>query len=280
MTVDDLGPLGLRVSHGSSSTCILRLFLRRPVGATGAAGTGYAPADDPRSWCWPMSGPGACRLAAIVLAAGSGTRFGGPKQFATLAGERLVDRAVRLMTGAVGPPVLALPDGTVWDGPPVRAVVSGGESRTESVRRAVEALPPSAETVVVHDVARPLATAELVSTLVQAIAGGADCALPAWPLPDTLKLARPDGTIEHRGREGYLVAQTPMAFTAAMLRQVFETFTEIPIEESIAVGQLGGRVVAVPGDPWSHHVVEPRDVTLIERLLAVEPPPDRASRQG
>jgi 2-C-methyl-D-erythritol 4-phosphate cytidylyltransferase len=232
----------------------------------------YDPPDDPSSSCNPIvSARRSDRLAAIVLAAGSGARFGGAKQFATLAGERLVDRAVRLMTETIGPPVLALPPGTSWDGAPVLAVVSGGDSRTESVRRALAAVPDAAETVIVHDVARPLATAEQVSALVQAISDGADCALPTWPLPDTLKFAGPDGTVEHRGREGYVMAQTPMAFTVAMLRRVFETFAEVPIEESIAVERLGGRVVAIPGDRWSHHVVEPRDLDLIGRILAGEP---------
>jgi 2-C-methyl-D-erythritol 4-phosphate cytidylyltransferase len=206
-------------------------------------------------------------VGAIVLAAGSSTRFGHAKQFATLAGERLVDRAVRLATEAIGPPVLALPAGVTWDGPDVHATVSGGRSRTGSVRNALAAVDPSTEIVVVHDIARPLVTAHQFHRLVRAVSEGADCALPAWPLPDTLKYRSADGTIEHRGREGYVVAQSPMAFTATMLRRVFGSFDEIPIEESIAVEQLGGRVVTVPGDPWSHHVVAPRDLAVMERLL-------------
>ena len=149
--------------------------------------------------------------------------------------------------------------------------MSGGRSRTESVRNALAAVDPSAGVVVVHDIARPLVTARQFHRLIRAVSEGADCALPAWPLPDTLKHVRDDGTIEHRGREGYVVAQSPMAFTATMLRRVFDTFDEIPIEESIAVEQLGGRVVTVPGDPWSQHVVTPRDLAVMERLLGADP---------
>lgn len=208
---------------------------------------------------------------AIVLAAGSGTRFGGSKHLALLAGERLVDRAVRIVTAAVGPPVLALPPGEEWHGAPVHAVVSGGLTRTESVRNATAALPPDSEVVIVHDIARPLVQPAQFERLLAAIAKGADCAVPAWPLPDTLKFLHPDGAVEHRGREGYVVAQSPMAFAAATLRQVFDSFDDIPIEESIAVERLGGRVVTVPGDPWSHHVVEPRDLAVMEQLLAGKP---------
>lgn len=207
-------------------------------------------------------------MAGIVLAAGSGSRFGGTKQFATLAGERLVDRAVRTVTEALGPPVLALPPDTAWDGPTVRAVVRGGHSRTASVRNALAAVDRAAGIVVVHDIARPLVTTGQFHRLVRAVTGGADCAVPAWPLPDTLKFVHADGTVEHRGREGYVIVQSPMAFTAAMLHKVFDAFDEIPIEESIAVERLGGRVVTVPGDPWSHHLVTPRDLEVIERLLS------------
>jgi 2-C-methyl-D-erythritol 4-phosphate cytidylyltransferase len=153
----------------------------------------------------------------------------------------------------------------------VRAVVSGGLTRTESVRNATAALPADTEVVIVHDIARPLVPLPQFDRLITAIAEGADCAVPAWPLPDTLKFLHPDGSIEHRGREGLVVAQSPMAFAAAILHQVFATFDEIPIEESIAVEQLGGRVVTVPGDPWSHHVVEPRDLAVMAQLLAGVP---------
>jgi 2-C-methyl-D-erythritol 4-phosphate cytidylyltransferase len=207
-------------------------------------------------------------VAVIVLAAGSGTRFGGAKQFALLAGERLVDRAIRMVTAVAGPPILALPADVEWDGPPVRAVVAGGQTRTESVRNALAATPADATVIIVHDVARPLATAEQIQALVDAIQDGADAAVLTWALPDTVKELRPDGTLEHRGRDRLLVAQTPMGFSAPMLRKVFATYDEIPIEESIVVEELGGRVVAVAGDRWSHHVVEPRDLELFERLLA------------
>lgn len=210
-------------------------------------------------------------VTGIVLAAGGGVRFGQPKQFAVLAGERLVDRAVRVVTEVLGPPLLALPAGTRWDGAEVQAVVAGGDRRTESVRNALAAVDPAAKIVVVHDSARPLATPALLRRLVRAVIDGADCALPVWSFPDTLKRVGADGTIQHIGREGYVVAQTPMAFDTDMLRTVFAAFAEVPIEESIAVERLGGRVATVPGDPWSHHVVDPRDLALMERLLDGDP---------
>lgn len=221
-------------------------------------------------------------VAGVVLAAGSGRRFGGPKQFATLAGERLVDRAVRVLTAVAGPPVLVLPAGTAWDGADVRAVVPGGGSRGASVRSAVTAVDRGAAIVVVHDIARPLTSEDLVRRLIAAVAAGADCAVPTWAPPDTLKFVHPDGRVEHRGREGYVVAQSPMAFDAAALRRVVDTPGDPPVEESVAVSRLAGRVVTVPGDPWSHHVVTRRDLAIMERLLAGDASwtPDREAVDG
>jgi 2-C-methyl-D-erythritol 4-phosphate cytidylyltransferase len=207
------------------------------------------------------------RLAAVVLAAGRGERFGTHKQYARLAGERLVDRAVRLVHAFTQDVVLALPEGHVWEGAAVRAVVAGGPSRTESMRRSVAALPAAAELVLVHDAIRPLATRRVVRQLIAAIEGGADGAMPVWELPDTLKIPHPDGRITHAGREEFAVAQGPTAFRAAALRRMLEELETIPIEETVGIERIGGRVVGVPGDRWSHHVVEPRDLALMERLL-------------
>ena len=208
-------------------------------------------------------------LAAVVLAAGRGVRFGSPKQYARLAGERLVDRAVRFVAQFTEHVVVALPAGDAWDGPPVLAAVEGGPSRTESMRRAMAVVPADAERVLVHDAIRPLASRAVVRALRRALADGADGAMPVWPLPDTLKHPHADGRITHAGRDDVVVAQGPTAFRAAALRRMFAELDEIPIEETVGIERIGGRVVGVPGDRWSHHVVEPRDLERMERLLEV-----------
>lgn len=211
-------------------------------------------------------------VTGVVLAAGSGARFGSAKQFATLAGERLVDRAVRLVTKAVGEPVVALPPGVAWDGPAVLAAVAGGDSRLETMTAALAAVPPETTHVLVHDPARPLATVEVCHAVLAAVVdGGADAAMSAWPTPDTIKSVRADGSLNHLGREGLVVAQSPMAYrlstlTAALAQLSADTATAV--EETVVIEQLGGRVVAVPGDPWSHHIVEPRDLELAHYLVS------------
>jgi 2-C-methyl-D-erythritol 4-phosphate cytidylyltransferase len=206
-------------------------------------------------------------LAAVVLAAGRSERFGMPKQYARLGGERLIDRAVGFVRRFTDRVIVVLPEGHAWEGPPVHATVAGGATRTESMRHAMTALPEDVEFVLVDDVIRPLATSRVVRDLLDAVAAGADAAMPVWSLPDTLKVLHDDGTITHAGRDEFVMAQGPTAYRAAALRRMFDDLADIPIEETVGIERIGGRVVGVPGDRWSHHVVEPRDLVLMERLL-------------
>jgi 2-C-methyl-D-erythritol 4-phosphate cytidylyltransferase len=209
-------------------------------------------------------------VAAIVLAAGLGTRFGQPKYSATLRGQRIVDRAIDLVRPFCRDVVVVLPPGHRWDAEPVSAVASGGSTRTESLRAALPLLRPDVDVVVTHDCVRPLASADQVEAVIAAVLAGADAAIPAWEPPDTLKRIRPDGSIEHLGREGILVAQSPMAYRRTTLVKVFETLEDIPLEETIGVERIGGRVVSVPGDRWSQHLVDQRDLRMFERLTGGE----------
>jgi 2-C-methyl-D-erythritol 4-phosphate cytidylyltransferase len=206
-------------------------------------------------------------VAAIVLAAGLGTRFGAPKYSATLKGERIVDRAIDLVRPFCRDVVVVLPPGHRWEGVPVSAVATGGPTRTESLRAALPLLRADVGVVVAHDCVRPLAGTEQVRAVIAAVLAGADAAIPAWESPDTLKRMREDGSIEHLGREGFVVAQSPMAYRRTTLMEVFERLDVVPVEETIGVEMIGGRVVAVAGDRWSHHLVDQRDLEMFEKLI-------------
>ena len=104
-------------------------------------------------------------------------------------------------------------------------------------------------------------------TVIDAVLDGADAAIPGWESPDTLKRVREDGSIEHLGREGILVVQSPMAYRRTTLMRVFESLEVVPVEETIGVEMIGGRVVAVAGDRWSQHLVDQRDLRMFERLI-------------
>jgi 2-C-methyl-D-erythritol 4-phosphate cytidylyltransferase len=215
---------------------------------------------------WPETLPDTV-VAAIVLSAGLGTRFGQPKYSATLNGRRLVDRAVDLVRPFCRDIVVVLPPGHSWDGDAVSGVATGSTTRTDSLRAALPLLRPEIDVVVTHDCVRPLASADQVEAVIDAVLDGADAAIPGWESPDTLKRVREDGSIEHLGREGILVVQSPMAYRRTTLAMVFESLEVVPIEETIGVEMIGGRVVAVPGDRWSQHLVDQRDLGMFERLI-------------
>ena len=156
-------------------------------------------------------------------------------------------------------------------------VATGGATRTESLRAAMPLLRPDVEVVVTHDCVRPLASADQVEAVIAAVLAGADAAIPVWQSPDTLKRLRQDGSIEHLGREGILVAQSPSAYRRTTLTKVFETLEDVPLDETIGVELIGGRVVPVTGDRWSQHLVDERDLRMFERLIG-EMPQDAGSK--
>jgi 2-C-methyl-D-erythritol 4-phosphate cytidylyltransferase len=202
----------------------------------------------------------------ILVAAGRGDRFGQPKQFCDLAGARVVDRACALLAPACDGIVVVLPDGVAWRGPG-RAVV-GGATRSDSVRAGLRLVPDGAEVTVVHDAARPLASRSLLDAVVAAIRAGADAAVPAIPVPDTLK--RIDGTrvVATVDRADLVAVQTPQAFRAAALRDAHTTGGEAS-DDAALVEAAGGVVVVVPGDPRNIKITQPADLAVAAALLDV-----------
>ena len=209
---------------------------------------------------------------AILLAAGRGTRFGGEKQFGDLAGQRIVDRAVHGAHAAVDAVVLVLPEGTSWVGPPVAAVVTGGAQRSDSVRAGLAAVPADAEVIVVHDAARPLAGIAVYRAVIDAVRAGADAAVPALPIADTVKRVEGDRVIETVDRASLVAVQTPQAFRAEALRAA-HVGTEDATDDAGLVERRGGTVVVVPGDPRSRKVTDRDDLAALEAFLAADGAP-------
>lgn len=203
----------------------------------------------------------------IVVAAGSGTRFGSPKQFATIpfgAGhERLVDRGVRFAREACGGGVVCvLPPDFAWDGPTVEAAVAGGRTRTESVRAGLTAVPDTAGVIVVHDAARPLASVLLWRAVIEAVTGGADGAVPGVPVTDTIKRVRDGTVVETPPRRELVAVQTPQAFDAVALRRAHGANTEAT-DDAALVEQAGGTVVVVPGEGRNRKVTTVDDLDFV-----------------
>ena len=206
------------------------------------------------------------RFWAVIVAAGWGERFGGPKQFAELGGARLVDHAIDTASAACDAVVLVVPDASDWHGADVDALVTGGATRAESVRAGLGAVPPTAEIIVVHDAARPLATTEVFEAVIAAVRDGADGAVPGLAVADTLKRVddvRVTATVD---RVGLVAVQTPQAFGADILRAAHAGQGEAT-DDAALVEELGGTVVVVAGDPRNLKVTGPADLMIAAALL-------------
>ena len=184
-----------------------------------------------------------------MVAAGSGSRFGGAKQFAELEGRRVVDWALVASRTVADGVVLVVPADHEEDEASVAdAVVAGGATRSASVRAGLAAVPPDADVVIVHDAARPFAAPALFEAVIAAVRDGADGAVPGVPLADTVKRVVGSQVIATLDRDELVAVQTPQAFTAAALRRAHAGAVEAT-DDAALVEAAGGRVVVVPGDP-------------------------------
>jgi 2-C-methyl-D-erythritol 4-phosphate cytidylyltransferase len=208
---------------------------------------------------------------AIVVAAGSGSRFGDgvPKQFLELGGRRLMDWALASAGAACDGVVVVLPaaqlDATVPRG---IVAVAGGVTRSASVRAGLAAVPDDATVIVVHDAARPLAEVALFGRVVAAVRAGADGAVPGISVADTIKRVDPSGgeVLETLDRPALRAIQTPQAFAAAVLRQAHAGGDDAT-DDAALVEAFGGRVVVVDGDAANLKVTGPDDLRRAEALL-------------
>jgi 2-C-methyl-D-erythritol 4-phosphate cytidylyltransferase len=210
----------------------------------------------------------AASVWAVIVAAGWGERFGGPKQFSDLGGARLVDHAVATASQACDAVVLVVPDASDWEGAEVTALATGGASRAESVRAGLAVVPVGAEIVVVHDAARPLASDELFDAVIGAVRDGADGAVPGLAVADTLKRVddvRVTATVD---RVGLVAVQTPQAFEAGILRAAHAGSADAT-DDAALVEAIGGTVVVVPGDPRNLKITGPADLMIAAALLEV-----------
>jgi 2-C-methyl-D-erythritol 4-phosphate cytidylyltransferase len=205
----------------------------------------------------------------VVVAAGVGSRFGRPKQYEPLGGRRVLDWSLEAARAvADGVVVVVAAESVGKPEPGADAVVAGAATRSGSVRSGLAAVPVDAGVVVVHDGARPLAGAGLFAAAVEAVRGGADAAVPAVPVTDTLR-RRTGGLVE---RDDLVAVQTPQAFRAAALRAAHAGGPEATDDASL-VESAGGKVVLVDGSPTNLKLTHPADLVVAEALLRAFPAP-------
>ena len=217
---------------------------------------------------------------ALLVAAGTGERLGldRPKAFAELRGRPLLAESLERLDVCpwIDAIVVAAPVG--WEEPvillseelaasKVVSCVTGGSSRAESVRAALGEVDEQALVVLVHDAARPLVDNGVVERVLRPLAEGFDGAVPALPVPDTVKRVERGVVAETVARDDLVGAQTPQAFLAPALRRAFEGELSGATDCASLVERSGGRVAVVEGDPALLKVTTTRDLALVEALL-------------
>jgi len=215
-------------------------------------------------------------FSAVIVAAGSGSRAGGAKQWRPLAGHPVVRWSVQaLLDAGADEAVVVIPAGAeaelaaALDGLTGWRAVTGGATRAASVQAGLAALSCSPDQpVLIHDAARPLVSGEVIARLLAAL-DDADGALPGLAVADSLRKSDGDVIGESVDRDGLIRAQTPQAFRRAVIETAHAAWTgvEPPTDEAEAVRAHGGRVVVAPGDPRLMKLTFPEDFAMAEALI-------------
>ena len=213
------------------------------------------------------------RIAAVLVAAGSGTRFGAetPKQFLSLGGRPVLRHAAETLVEHVG---MLQP---VGDKAPIEAAleglrhlppVPGGATRQQSVHAGLEALGADApDVVLVHDAARPLIPRDTIPALLAALEH-APGAIPAIPVADTLKRVVDDVITATAPRDGLYRAQTPQAFRFPVLLAAHRAGTAGAATDDASLLEAAGLTVAiVPGSEDNIKLTWPEDLRRLERAM-------------
>ncbi|UYY78023.1 bifunctional 2-C-methyl-D-erythritol 4-phosphate cytidylyltransferase/2-C-methyl-D-erythritol 2,4-cyclodiphosphate synthase [Sphingomonas sp. R1] len=219
----------------------------------------------------------ATRTAALLVAAGSGTRAGGsvPKQYAPLGGKPLIAYAHQAFVSHPGIDAVLTVIGEGQEtllGAAMGAIpfVLGGATRRESVRNGLDALRADGFTrVLIHDAARPFLPARVIDALFGALDACAG-AVPALPVADTLVRGEDGGAGDVVPRDQLYRVQTPQAFVFDALLDAHRRWPaeQEATDDAQMLRAAGGQVALVPGDPMLEKITHPADFAAAEARLA------------
>jgi 2-C-methyl-D-erythritol 4-phosphate cytidylyltransferase len=216
---------------------------------------------------------------AVLVAAGRGERLGEdrPKAFVRLGDLPLLAEPLRRLDESdwIDQVVVVAPP--EWEEPAillaeeigaskVSSCVTGGGTRTESVRAGVADVPADAAVILVHDAARPLLSDGVVARVIEALGHGFDAAVPGVPVTDTIKRVRGGVVAETLPREELVTVQTPQAFVATVLRAALAR--EDGPDCASLVEAAGGRVAVVEGDERLLKVTTRSDLDRVAAWLS------------
>jgi 2-C-methyl-D-erythritol 4-phosphate cytidylyltransferase len=201
-------------------------------------------------------------FAAIIVAAGSGSRFGRSKHDLVLGGKPLWRWSVEAFEEAGASEVVVVGD--------VPGGVPGGNRRRDSVSAGLDALTSGSPIVLIHDVARPLVGVDLIEAVVAAIAGtGVEGAIPVIPVTDTIKRVERGRIGETVDRSALVAVQTPQGFVIQALLDAHRSLPSVDVtDDATLVERNGGIVVIVDGDRANIKITFPGDLAMAKAILA------------
>lgn len=220
---------------------------------------------------------------ALIVAAGQSTRFGGeiPKQFVTVCGRPLLAWTISRFEEAesidkiivvVSSDYLLFTGDNVID--PFRfekvyKIVSGGETRQESVLMGLQAMPPNTELVAIHDGARPLVLPEDIDRTVDA-ARITGAAMLAVPITDTVKRVEDNVVVATLDRRKLYLAQTPQVFEFQTIVSAHQEHQSSVTDDASLVEARGIGVHIIAPTSTNLKVTTPEDLLMVEVMLEQE----------
>jgi 2-C-methyl-D-erythritol 4-phosphate cytidylyltransferase/2-C-methyl-D-erythritol 2,4-cyclodiphosphate synthase len=219
------------------------------------------------------------KVALLIPAAGSGERFGAPipKALVQLNGRTLIEHAVLNLGPISSQIIVAAPAGFEAEFRKILGdavtVVTGGSTRTKSVKIALESISPEIEYVLVHDAARPLASSELGQRVIDALAAGDVAVIPALSVADTIKeVDASNYVVSTPNRERLRAVQTPQGFARETLVKAHMQNIEAP-DDGALVEAMRGKVKLIEGENRALKITNPEDLASALKCLI----PNRAS---
>lgn len=215
------------------------------------------------------------KFAAVLPAGGLGKRMGGniPKQLMVLGGKPVYRYSLEtfLSMDEIAEVVMAVP--ADWKdhfekdfSHPKLKIVVGGAERWQSVENGVNALTSNAEFVLVHDVARPFISKEIILDVCETLVTKGSC-LVAKPAVDTIKIAKNGCVQQTIDRNTVWMAQTPQAASIALLKKLYgriaaEPLNFTPTDEASILEYFGESVYIVKGNNLNDKLTTPEDFEI------------------
>jgi len=218
-------------------------------------------------------------INAIIVAGGSGRRFGQKKQFTSLAGEPVLKKTIEAFDiPEIQKIIIVVPDSDITRTKEYInmnndrfLITAGGTTRQESVFNGLKASPECSITLI-HDGVRPFVTFRLIKRVVDGLSDADGC-IPVIPVTDTIKLTL-NGLVKRTiSRENLYAVQTPQAFRYDRILEAHiqaSSRADISTDDSMLIEEAGGIVRTVEGDRFNIKITLPEDMIPAEAIYAFQ----------